>query len=710
MKKSVPVSTPGAPAPAPGASSASLATAVPQPDSEGRYHGVPRRSVLEPTSDYLQPHPNVRTLYDILKHGAETFKPSHKLFGTRELLRMVEEEKMVTKVVGGVETTEKKVWKYFELSGYSWITYKDAFATAAQIGAGLRKLGLGVQDKVTLFASTSRDWMLVAQGCYSQNMLITTAYDTLGEEGLSYSLNEGEVTTLFTQADLLPMVKKIGGLVPTLKNIIYNGKASEEAVNAVKAAHPHLNLITLEDLRTLGAKNPVAPVPPSPEDLCCIMYTSGSTGTPKGVMLKHRNIVAAVASAERIYGKVFDGNDYYLAYLPLAHVLEFTVENFAMFHGFSIGYGSPRTLSDSSVRNCKGDIRELSPTLLCGVPAVWETIRKGVMSKVNELKPSKRAVFDFAFNLKWSLINMGLSGKFIDNLVFKAVQQQTGGRIKMALSGGAPMPAETQKFMTVCVCTIVQGYGMTETCGTLAIQTPEDVGATGVVGAPFPCGPIKLVSVPDTAYTPYPTEPGVNPRGEIWATGGAIMAGYFKQPQATAEALTADGWLMTGDIGEWLPDGSLAIIDRKKNLVKLSNGEYIAIEKLEAQYKTSPLVTNICVYADPLEAYAVGLILPVEKEIRAIAVELGLAKADGPEVDYAELCANPEVNARVYAGIKANGVASGFKGAEILGAITLIADEWTPQNDMLTAAQKLKRADINKRYMPQIKTMYGKKA
>eukprot|EP00842_Homolaphlyctis_polyrhiza_P004198 jgi/Hompol1/477/HPOL_005320-RA len=548
----------------------------------------------------------------------------------------------------------------------------------------------------------------MAHGCFSQNMVITTAYDTLGEEGLSYSINEADVTTLFTQADLLPVVKHIGSKTPTLKNIIYTGSATQDQVDSIKKAHPHLIIYTLEDLRQLGAANLVPKVRPVPSDTCCIMYTSGTTGNPKGVVLTHANIVASVAGAHSLFKDIFADDEYYLAFLPLAHVLEFVVEHFAMLIGMSLGYGNVRTLSDTSVRNCSGDIRALRPTLMAGVPAVWETIRKGVSSKLAEMSPTGRMVFDMAFNLKWQFMQWGLPTYITDTFIFNKIREQTGGRLKFALSGGAPMAPDTQRFMTVCICQVVQGYGMTESCGASAIQTLDTLGSFGSVGAPFPSVEMKLVEVENSSYTPFPTSPDQNPTGEVWIRGPAVMKGYLRQPQLTKEVLTDDGWLMTGDIGEWKPDGSLTIIDRKKNLVKLSNGEYVALEKLEAQYKTSTFVHNVCVHADPLESYIVALVVPVEKEVRRFATTLPEYGDKASSAELEELVQLPAVNTRVLEDLKSVAKSAGFKPAEVIMSVTILHEEWTPQNGLLTAAQKIKRADITKKFKAELNKMYKK--
>ena len=671
--------------------------------------GKPRRSPGTEKALITQPHPEVKTLYDVVQHGLRTYPASAPLFGSREVKRIVEEEKIVTKSVGGVETTEKKVWKYFELSGYSWLTYREAAAIMAQLGAGLRQLGLNAGDKVMLYASTGRDWMLMAHGCFTQNLVITTAYDTLGEEGLTFSLNECVNSIIFTQADLLPMLSKVAAKTPALKTVVYTGKATPEQVNAFQSSHPQLKLLTLDELRALGQEKPAEPTLPAADDLCCIMYTSGSTGNPKGVMISHANVVTAIAATTQVIKHKLDGNDSYLAYLPLAHILEFMIEQMCIFNGIALGYGGVRTLSDTSVRNCKGDIRELRPTMMAGVPTVWETIRKGVAVKMESMSSLKKAVFGLASTLKWNLLQMGLPTGFIDNAVFKPIQDNTGGRLKAIVSGGAPMAPDTQKFMTVCVAPVLQGYGLTETCGTLAFQNFGDVGKVGCVGGPAGNVELKLVAVENTDYTPFPKDSWTPPRGEVWARGGPIMKGYFKQDKLTQENFSDDGWFMTGDIGEWRADGSLAIIDRKKNLVKLAHGEYVALEKLESQYKTSSVVANICVHADPLETYVVAVIVPIEREIRSIASKLDVVPAGVADPELAELCKNPKVHAKVLENLKAVAKAADFKPAEILGAVYLVHEEWTPENGLLTAAQKLKRADIVKRYAADIKTMYKKK-
>ncbi|KAJ2998927.1 long-chain fatty acid-CoA ligase, partial [Globomyces sp. JEL0801] len=488
--------------------------------------GRPHRYGLSPKDQPLvsTPHPSIKTLYDVLLYGVRTYGGDRPLFGSRETLRIVEEAKEVTKTIGAETKTETKIWKFPELSPFSWVTYSEVYEMAKQIGSGLIKLGLQPKDKLTIFHSTSKEWMIFAQACYSQTITITTAYDNLGVDALTYSLNECEVSILFTQSTLLSVVKQIGDKVSTLKHIIYSGTVSTENLKEVQDSCPSLEFHSLAEVQELGRQNPVEPTPPSPEDLSCIMYTSGSTGKPKGVMISHSNIVGAVGGAYTALGDYFDAGGSYLGYLPLAHVLEFLVQNLCVFGGIQIGYGTPRTLTDTSVRNCKGDLGELKPVMMVGVPSVWETIRKGIIAKLDNASTPEKYIFNKAYQLKKKLYKMNASTGFLDRTVFKKIQEITGGNLKLVLSGGAPMAPETQEFLTMTLVQVIQGYGMTETCGSTAVQSPKMRGNYGVCGGPFPHAEIKLVKT--TNYNPNPTD-GSNPKGEVWVRGTNVMQGYY---------------------------------------------------------------------------------------------------------------------------------------------------------------------------------------
>ncbi|KAK9768641.1 long-chain fatty acid-CoA ligase [Basidiobolus ranarum] len=656
-----------------------------------RYYKTTDALLHTPTSD-------INTLYDVLQYSARTYKGQEGL-GYRKVVKVISEEKVVKKNIGGEIQEEVKTWNYPELGHYNWYTYQEASDVCSSLSAGLLQLGLAPHSKVILFAKTSVEWMLMAQACYMQSLVVVTAYDTLGEDGVLHAVNEGEISVMFTTAELLKTTSNVASKASSLKHVIYMEDAPTETFNNFKDANPTIELHSFDQIKELGVQYPANHQPPKPEDLACIMYTSGTTGAPKGVMLTHANIVAGIAGTSKLYKGILGPGDIIMAYLPLAHVLEFLVEHAVIYWGVALGYGSVRTLTDASVRNCLGDLRELRPTVLTGVPAVWESIRKGVMGKVHAAGGLTTTIFETALYVKRFLTKYHIPSQFIDNIFFKKIKDQTGGRIRIALSGGAPIAAETQEFLTLTVCPILQGYGMTEATAMCSLMSPSNF-SYGGSGPPVPCSEVKLVDVEESGYR-HNNNPS---QGEVWVRGPGVMKGYFNNEELTKEVLTEDGWLKTGDIGEWRPDGGLAIIDRKKNLVKLSNGEYIALERLEALYKTSLFANNLCVYGDSFQSHPVALVVPVEDRIRNLAQQKGVPNAEN--LSLSELCQHKVVKQGVLQAFNDIAKRSRLVSAEMIQNVYLCDEEWTSENGMLTAAQKIKRRDIIHKYQPEINAMY----
>ncbi|KAI9224744.1 hypothetical protein BC828DRAFT_24394 [Blastocladiella britannica] len=640
----------------------------------------------------------ITTLGDIFPY-AKLHHPHRQALGRRKLVRLVKEEKIIEKVVGTEKISQKKEWTYYEMGQYEWMSAEDACDMAAKIGAGLRHLG--VSGKLCISAATAREWTLVAHGAWSQDLVVTTAYDTLGAKGLLYSVNEAEVHAIFANGSAVKMlVDHILPHAPTLKTVIYDGDVDAAVVEKAKAAHPDVTIISLDNVTALGTLNPAERKQSKPEDLACIMYTSGSTGNPKGVELSHSNMVAAVAGAAVVVNAMLTDADVYLAYLPLAHVLELLIETYCIYRGVSLGYGSPKTLTDASMRHCHGDIKTLQPTVMVGVPAVWDSIKKGVEAKMRSMPRTIQAAFNAALSLKKMQIVKGSTYSFVpDSLVFNKVRQETGGRLRLAVSGGAPLSADTHLFISAVICPLIQGYGMTESSGLTAARTPEYSFLTKNVGGPLPSMELKLVSVPEAGYDAT-ADP---PCGEVWLRGPAVTRGYYKQPELTAEVLTADGWLRTGDIARMHPDGTFAIIDRAKNLIKLANAEYIALEKLESIYASCHYFARVAVYADPDRYHAICIANPNVPMLKTLAGSLGI---DVNAVSVEEMCKTQAVRDAVVKDLAKIAKNNDLAAAEYMKAVILCDTEWTPQNELLTAAMKLQRRNIVAKYKADIEATY----
>jgi len=255
---------------------------------------IPRRHPNHKDKLVERPREDVTTLFEITKYSSREFGNA-KAVGSRKLVKTHQETKQVKKIVDGQETTVEKKWTYFELGPYEYLSFHDFEKLVLQLGAGYRKLGLVKDDRVHIFAGTSAHWLATAHGAASQSFPIVTAYDTLGAEGLKHSLVATGAKAIFLDPHLLTILIEPLKDAKEIKVVVWNSQneVKQENVEKLQAAHPHLTILSFEELRKLGEENPVDAVPPSPEDLCCIMYTSGSTGPPKGVPLKHKAVVAA---------------------------------------------------------------------------------------------------------------------------------------------------------------------------------------------------------------------------------------------------------------------------------------------------------------------------------------------------------------------------------------------------------------------------------
>jgi long-chain acyl-CoA synthetase len=372
-----------------------------------------------------------------------------------------------------------------------------------------------------------------------------------------------------------------------------------------------------------------------------------------------------------VVGEYISPADALLTYLPQSHILEFMFENLCLFWGGTMGYGNPKTLSDTSVRNCKGDIREFKPTILVGVPAVWESVKKGIVAKVSASSFIVRNLFWGALAAKSFLMSTGIPGTTIlDAVVFKKIKDATGGRLRLCMNGGGPIAKDTQRFISMAICPMISGYGLTETSAMGTIMDPMawTVDSLGDLPASIE---MKLVDFPDAGYYSNSNPP----QGEIWIRGDSVTEGYYDNDQETKEAITSDGWFKTGDIGEFDKNGHVKIVDRKKNLIKTLNGEYIALEKLESVYRSAAVVGNICVYAASDKAKPVAIIVPIEAALQK------LAKANGIEEEGLEsLVHNGKLNGIVLRELQAAGKAGGLAGIEIVEGVVMADEEWNAQN------------------------------
>lgn len=648
------------------------------------------RSVSSPSELHLRLVRDGVTSMESMLRAAATRWTERPCLGTRTVLSEEDEPQ-----------PNGRVFKKFNMGEYVWRTYTEVESEAKQFGAGLRELGCRPRENIVMFAETRAEWMTAAHGCFKQSIPVVTIYATLGDEAIAHGINETDVSTVITTYDLLPKFKKILAKTPKVKTIIYMEDQLKTA--DLTGYKDGIKIYGYKEILQKGAASKIECVPPSPSDTAIIMYTSGSTGVPKGVVLSHRNMLGTLkAFADAV---PIRHDDVLMGFLPLAHVFELLAESLCIIGGVPIGYSTPLTMLDSSskiMKGTSGDATILRPTCITTVPLIMDRISKGITDKVSRSGEFAAAFFKWAYTYKQTWMRRGYDTPLLNKIMFSKAGQLLGGRVRLMISGGAPLSPDTHTQVRICLCCdVIVGYGLTETTSCATVMCPHDR-STGRVGAPTTGTDIALKDWDEGGYR---VDNKPFPQGEIVIGGDSVAEGYYKNPEKTKEEfIDAEGrrWFRTGDIAELHHDGCFKIIDRKKDLVKLQAGEYVSLGKVEAELKTCPIVENICVYGDSSKNYTVALVVANPRNLADLAARIGL-----PEMEFEQLCQNSDVEKAVIKELADHARKCGLEKFEVPAAVKLVTEVWSPDMGLVTAAFKIKRKDIQERYKEDIKRMYA---
>ncbi|KAG6471237.1 hypothetical protein ZIOFF_072346 [Zingiber officinale] len=390
------------------------------------------------------------------------------------------------------------------------------------------------------------------------------------------------------------------------------------------------------------------------------MYTSGTTGDPKGVLISNKSIITLISGIDR----------------------------------FLLG------VNEQDIKLLVEDIGELKPTVFCAVPRVLDRIFTGLQTKISTGGKLKQTLFNLSY--KYKLHNMARgsrhdeAARICDRLVFNKVKDGLGGNVRLILSGAAPLATHVEQFLRVVTCAhVLQGYGLTETCAGTFVSLPNDLSMLGTVGPPVANVDVRLESVPEMNYDALSEVP----RGEICIRGDTLFSGYHKREDLTEEVML-DGWFHTGDIGEWQPDGSMKIIDRKKNIFKLSQGEYVAVENLENIYGLVPDIDSIWIYGNSFESALVAIVNPNMQALEH------WAQMNGISGDFASLCQNSMAKEYILGELTKIGKEKKLKGFEFIKAVHLDPVPFDMERDLLTPTYKKKRPQLLKYYESVIDDLY----
>ncbi|KAM5192103.1 long-chain-fatty-acid--CoA ligase 1 isoform 1-T4 [Mantella aurantiaca] len=577
---------------------------------------------------------------------------------------------------------------------YQWISYQEVSDRAEYVGSALLHRGYKPSSEqfIGIFSQNRPEWTIAELSCYTYSMVTVPLYDTLGAEAITYIINRADISLVFCDNTdkakvLLSNVEK--GDTPILRTIVLMDPFDEDLVERGKKCG--VEVVSLKAMEDEGRDHHEKPKPPAPDDLAVVCFTSGTTGNPKGAKLTHKNIISNSAAFLKVTEDLAfpSTQDVLLSFLPLAHMFERVVECVVICHGARIGFfqGDIRLLMD--------DLKVLQPTIFPVVPRLLNRMFDRIFGQANT--SLKRWLLEFASKRKEAELRSGIIRKdsLWDKIIFQKVQDSLGGKVRLMITGAAPVSPTVLTFLRAALgCQFYEGYGQTECTAGCSLSIPGDWTA-GHVGPPMPCNYVKLVDVEEMNYFATKGE------GEVCVKGANVFQGYLKDDEKTAEALDKDGWLHTGDIGKWLPNGTLKIIDRKKHIFKLAQGEYIAPERIETVYMRSEPVVQVFVHGESLQAFLVGVVVPDPDNA------VSWAKKRKFEGSYEDLCKNKDFKNAILEDLLKLGKETGLKTFEQVKDIALYSELFSIQNGLLTPTLKAKRPELRKYFQKQIDELYA---
>ena len=564
--------------------------------------------------------------------------------------------------------------------------YQDiSYATLAErikaFCLGLAELGLQKGDRVALLSENRPEWAITDLAILAGGGVTVPMFSTLTSAQVEYIVRDsGAKIICVSNERQLQKIKDWDANVPTsLQHIVIFDELQDDSMRTFDQVCELGQQVENGDQVYQQASEAV-----EPSDLASIIYTSGTTGDPKGAMLTHSNFMSNVQAATGVV--TIGTDDVFLSFLPLSHVFERMGGHYLpLSSGATIAYAeSPFTI--------RQNMQEVRPTIMMSVPRVYEAMHERILNSVKEGSPTKQKIFHWSVGVGSKVSqaiqqkqkpSLGLSMKasIANKLVFEKLKAVTGGRLRFFVSGGAPLSKAIAEFFHAAGILILEGYGLTETSPVICVNRP-DQWKFGTVGPMIPGIEMKIAA-----------------DGEILSRGPHIMQGYFNKPSDTAEAIDADGWFYTGDIGEVDEEGFLTITDRKKNLLILSNGKNVAPQPIENQLKQSPYISEIMLLGDQRRTIT-ALIVPNYDAIKEFAEEQQLEAADIPA-----LLQTQEVQRLIRGEI--NQYSGDFADFERVRMFTLMEKEFSEESGEMTPTLKLKRPIIMENHKAAIDQMYG---
>jgi long-chain acyl-CoA synthetase len=549
----------------------------------------------------------------------------------------------------------------------------------------LQALGLARGDRVALLSENRPEWAIADYACLTAGMADVPIYPTLPAEQMVHILNDSGAVAMFVSTpEQAAKVARIRPDVPALRRVV--SFCTPAPVGCDQTLDDFMAEGAALDTPDRAAAWKASALEVQPDDLATLIYTSGTTGLPKGVMLTHDNLYSNVFASLPVLNP--KAGDLGLSFLPLSHIFERMVGHYMLFAGgCTIAYAE-------SIDAVAANLGEVRPTILSSVPRIYEKLYARIMEGGNAGSPLKKAIFHWSLGVAdaWADAYLAkrpagavLSFKYAiaQKLVFSKIKARLGGRLRVACSGGAPLAAPINKFFVAAGLTLVEGYGLTETSPVISVNRLDNI-RVGTVG--------ELVSGVEVA---------IAADGEILTRGPSVMKGYYRNPDATREAIDEDGWFHTGDIGA-MQDGFLRITDRKKDIIVTAGGKNIAPQPIENTVVTNAFVSQAVMIGDKRK-FPVMLVVPAWDHLLKWTAHKGIAVTD-----RAALLTNPQVVEKLDREVRAE--LKGLAKFESPKKLALLEHEFTIDGGELTPSLKVKRRVINEKYKGVIDALYDESA
>eukprot|EP01138_Halocafeteria_seosinensis_P013401 gb/GECG01013687.1/.p1 GENE.gb/GECG01013687.1/~~gb/GECG01013687.1/.p1 ORF type:complete len:697 (+),score=66.00 gb/GECG01013687.1/:1-2091(+) len=642
----------------------------------------------------------VTTLYEAFEHGRQQPKAGCANPGEKDCLgtRAMKEE-------GGA-------------GEFVFQSYDQVAEDRDQLGSGMLHLDLtttsvdgGGHQLVGILSSNRYEWVLTEHACYAYKLIPVSLFTSMSPDVVALIFQQTRLKTVFcsaTETELLVRTKQEKReRTNCFTHIVQFEEFSDET--KAKAEGAGLTLLTLKSVKEQGRENLKVHRETVPNDLAAIMYTSGTTGDPKGVMLSHKNIIAASSSAMSAELNL-SVNTVHLSHLPLAHSFERLVSNTVITCGGKIGF------FQGNVNEIVEDLQALRPTLFASAPRFLNWIYDKLTSDVGKFSRVRDWLFETGLkNKRYYLKQNLLTHKVWDTLVFNKLKTEAGmSRCTLIVSGMAPIAPHVVEFLC-CVMGIpvIEGYGQTECSAVACLGLLREQATIGHVGAPFPCNFIRLKDVPHIDCLHANDQNGQDAessrqcvrhcgRGEICVKGANVFQGYYGDEMKTKEVLDENGWLHTGDIGDWDQFGNLMVFDRIENIVRLCQGVCVAPQKIEAVYMLSHYVAQVFVYGDSFRSQLVGIVIPDPERMRSTEAGKQLTNRK-----ISDLCDDKNFRNTILADMQRFATECKLQPFETVGDIHLEPEMWVP-GDLLTPSFMLKRAEARRVYHNEIDQLYTK--